>query len=163
MRRSPAAACSRRVNWRSVACSAVSGMLLTRPMRSTASEARPCSSLSDSRGCVGARAGLTIRRCLSNGTVMDCPPGLFRRLEPMAAGGRERLVDVFDNVGAVLDADRQADGFGQDAGHALLLGRHLAMGGRRRMTCERFGIANIDQPGDQLQRIVKRLAGFVAT
>ena len=40
---------------------------------------------------------------------------------------------------------------GSNAGHALLFDRHLAMGGRGGMTGERFRIADIDEPRDQLQ------------
>ena len=71
---------------------------------------------------VGASAGLTIRRSLSNSTVMRGPADLFRRhqrLMPRACL-RESLIDVFDNVGAVLDTDRKPDGLRENAGHPLL-------------------------------------------
>ena len=58
-----------------------------------------------------------------------CSVGLFRRLKPLRTCRGERLVDVLDDICTVLDADRQPDGLGQDAGHALLFGRHLAVGG----------------------------------
>jgi acyl carrier protein len=43
---------------------------------------------------------------------------LFRGLKPLMprAGFRQRLVDVFDDVGRVLDTDRKPDGFRQNAG-----------------------------------------------
>ena len=94
---------------------------------------------------------------------MPGPGRLFRGLEPLMPRAclRQRLVDILDDVGGVLDADRKPDGLGQNARHPLLFGRHLAVGGRSRMTGERFRVADIDQPGDQLQRIVERLAGLI--
>ena len=78
------------------------------------------------------------------------------------AGLRQRLVDILDDVGDMFDADRKPDGFRQHAGHALLFGRHLAVGGRSRVAGERFRIADIDEPRDQLQRVVEGLAGLEA-
>src|ERR1700716_1011725 len=162
MRLLPAAALSRPMNWRSVACSAASGMLLMSPIVSTASEFRCLSSGSASCHSVGARPGLTMSRCLSNRRVMPGLIDLFRGLKPLMlrAGQRERLVDILDNVGGVFDADRKPDGFRQNAGQALLLGGHLAMRGRSGMAGEGFCIADIDQPRDQLQRVIEGLAGL---
>src|SRR5580692_11948541 len=86
--------------------------------------------LSSRRSCAGTRPGLTINRRFSNTTVMSPSASSFGRLKPSARRTclRQRLVDVFDDVVGVLDADREADGLGQDAGHALLLSGHLAMG-----------------------------------
>ena len=88
----------------------------------------------------------------------------FRCFEPRMsrAGGTESLIDVFDDVADMFDADRKADGFGQDAGHALLLGRHLAMSGRGGVARKRLRVAYIDEPRDQLQRIIEGLAGLKA-
>ena len=72
----------------------------------------------------------------------------------------EGLVDIFDNVGAMLDANGEADRLGQDAGLALLLGRHLAMSRRRWMTGERFCISDIYQARDQFKRVVEGLTRF---
>ena len=47
-----------------------------------------------------------------------------------------------------------------DAGLALLLGRHLPVRGRGRMAGQRLGVAHIDQPLDQLERVVETLAGL---
>jgi len=84
--------------------------------------------------------------------------GLFRCLQVrvLRTGQRQRLVDIFDDIADVLDADREADGFRQHAGLALLLRRHLAVRGRRRMAGERFRVADIDQSRDQLQRSHRR-------
>src|ERR1700730_2371773 len=162
MRLLPAAAFRRRLNWRSVACSAWSGILLMSPMLSSASAVfSRRSNSSASRSCEGASAGLTIGRCLSNSSVM---PGLnlFRGLEPLMprAGLLEGLVDVLDNVGAVFDADRWIDGFRQHARHALLFAGHLAVGGRGGVAGERFRVADIDQARDQTKRVVKGLASL---
>ncbi len=51
---------------------------------------------------------------------------------------------------------------GIDAGVALLFGGHLAMSGRSRMAGQRLGIAQIDQPLDQLQSVVEFDCGIVA-
>src|ERR1700733_2230043 len=161
----PPAASSRRMNWRSVACSAESGMLLMRPMVRTAS-ASFCgrSNSSASRGCLGAKAGLTVSGCFSNRMLIPGPAGLFCGLKPLMSRTClcESLVDVFDDVGIVFDADRKPDGFRQNAGDALFFGRHLAVRGRCGMAGEGFRVADIDEPRDQLQRIVEGLAGFEA-
>src|SRR5579863_8011630 len=121
MRTSPAACLSRRMNWRSVAFSAESGMLLMSPIVRSASTFFGWPRLSSRRCCAGTRPGLTISRRFSNGTVMSHSVSSFRRFEPVAlrACFRQRPVDVFDDVVDVLDADREANGFGQDARHAL--------------------------------------------
>src|SRR4051794_16601910 len=100
---SPAAACTSRMNCRSVAFSALSGMLLTSPMVSSVAPARSNAS------CAGASAGLLIGRSLSYRSVM-AGPHLLRRLEPRRsrAGLRQRPVDVLDDVVDMLDADREA-------------------------------------------------------
>src|SRR5260221_14471272 len=150
------------MNWRSVACSAASGLLLTSPMVSPAPTFRSPPNSSGSRRSVGVRPGVGMG--LSTRRVLPGLADLFRGLEPLMprAGDRERLVDILDDVGGVLDADREPDGFRQDAGHALLFGGHLAVGGRGRMAGERFRIADIDQAGDQLQLVIKSLAGLQA-
>jgi hypothetical protein len=78
------------------------------------------------------------------------------------AGLCEGLIDILDDVGGVLDADRKPDGFRQNAGHPLLLGGHLAVRGRGGMAGQRFGIADIDQPRDPIQLILEGLAGLEA-
>src|SRR5215468_8680930 len=103
------------MNCRSVAFSALSGMLLTSAIVSSPWPARSGSL------CAGASAGLAIG--LSNGGAMFASRALFRRLQRGPRGRfRERLVDVLDDIGDVLDADRETDGLGQHTGHALLLG-----------------------------------------
>src|SRR5690348_3290523 len=121
-------------------------MLLTRPMVNSAAPAR------SNAPCAGASAGLLIGRSLSNRGVMAAPPALFRGLEPRRsrAGPGQRLVDVLDDVVDMLDADREAYGFGQHTGQPLLLGRHLAMRGRCRMAGQRLRIADINEARDQL-------------
>jgi len=50
-------------------------------------------------------------------------------LKPPTGGARlrQRLIDVFDDVVDVLDADRKTDGLGQDTRDALLLSAALAL------------------------------------
>src|SRR5665213_4584385 len=119
-------------------------MLLTSPIVRSTSACFGWPSLSSRRCCVGARPGLTISRRFSNRTVMPDTSDLFRGLEPLllAACDHQRLVDILDDVGRMLDADRQPDGFRQDAGHALLFGGHLAVSGRGRMARQRFRVAD---------------------
>ena len=77
-------------------------------------------------------------------------------------GGGQRLGDIGDDVVLVLDADGKPDGFRRDAGLALFGFRHLAMGGGGGMAGQRLGVADIDQPLDQLQRVIEMLARFEA-
>ena len=51
---------------------------------------------------------------------------------------------------------------GLHAGLLLLLVRHLPMRGGGGMAGQRFGVADIDEPLDQLQRVVEPLAGLEA-
>ena len=72
----------------------------------------------------------------------------------------QSLIQIFDNVGGMFDTDADPDHLRPDAGLALLVRCHLPMRGRGRMAGERFRIADIDQPFDEPQRVVKRLAGL---
>src|ERR1700745_2594447 len=87
---------------------------------------------------------------------------LLRRFQPRMsrARGTESLIDILDDVGDMFDADRKPDGFWLNAGHALLLNRHLAVSSGGGVTCKRLRVTDIDEPCDQLQRIVEGLAGL---
>src|SRR2546428_13070788 len=61
----------------------------------------------------------------------------------------ERLIEIADDVVDVLDADAEPDHLWRDACVALLIRRHLSVCGRRGMTRERFGVAQVDEPLDQ--------------
>src|ERR1700761_2315008 len=77
-------------------------------------------------------------------------------------GFGQSLVDVVDDVVDVLDADGQADRLRPDAGlHQLLVGQ-LAVGGGGRMDGEGFGVAQIEQPLDELERIEEGQSRLVA-
>src|ERR1700676_4602721 len=137
----------RSVNWRSVASTAASGMLLTRPtvmqfeaLSSTADADRPESKNSG--------IGLVLRK------------RLLGRDQRRAAGLRrgQRLIEIGDDVVDVLDPDAEPDHFRPDAGFFLLLGRHLPVRRRGRVAGERFGVPHIDQPLEQTERVVKILA-----
>ena len=54
----------------------------------------------------------------------------------------------------------EPDHFGPYAGLLLLFWRHLPVRGRCGMAGERFRVADIDQPREQLERIVEPLAGL---
>src|SRR5690606_22301217 len=87
---------------------------------------------------------------------------LPRRPAVPPSGSRERLLEVADDVVDVLDADREPDGLRRDARGALFLLRELAVRGGRRVAGQRLGIADVDQPLEQLERVVGPDAGFVA-
>jgi hypothetical protein len=81
-----------------------------------------------------------------------------RRATRVARG--QRLIEIGENVVDVLDADREADHLRPHAGFLLLRGRHLTVRGRCRVAGERLGVAHVDQPLEQLQRVVELLAGL---
>ena len=70
-------------------------------------------------------------------------------------GGCQGLVQIREDIVDVLDADAEADAARADAGRQLLGGRHLPMRGRGRMAGQGFRIAQIDQPFEELQRVVE--------
>src|SRR5262249_53963915 len=98
------------------------------------------------------------RRGMAEGFPELC--GWDRRASAPRTRGGERLVEIRDDVVDVLDADGEPDHFRPHAGFLLLLRRHLPVRGRSRVASERFGVAHIDQTLEQLERIVKRLAGL---
>ena len=63
----------------------------------------------------------------------------------------------------MLDADRQADHVFRDTGLGQFFGRQLAVRGRCRVAGQRLAVADIDQTGDQLQRVLELAAAFAAT
>src|SRR5450755_3558168 len=73
--------------------------------------------------------------------------------------GRERLVDVPEDVVDVLEADRDADHVGLDAGGELLCLVELAMRRRGRMDDERAGIADVGEVAHELRRLDELHAG----
>ena len=72
----------------------------------------------------------------------------------------EGLIKIGQNVVNVFDADREADHLGPHPSLVLLLQRHLPVRGRSGVAGERFGIAHIDQPLEQLECVVKPLSGL---
>jgi len=71
--------------------------------------------------------------------------GRCRALEGVAICGLNRLVEVGDNIADVLDANREPDQFGRDAGISLFFHGELLVGGRGRVNDERFGVADVGQ------------------
>src|SRR5580704_13240873 len=139
-------------NCRSVAPQAASGMLLTSPM---VRQLRPRRSTAGPGRKVSRRSGMA----LSVSELL----GRDQRTSAPRLGGGERLIEIRDDVVDMLDADGEPDHFRPHAGFLLLLCRHLPVRGRGRMAGERFGIAHVDQTLEQLERVVKRLAGFEPT
>ncbi len=78
------------------------------------------------------------------------------------SGARQRLIEIGEQVVDMLNADRQSHGFLADAGLAQFVGRKLAVRGGSRVGGERFGVADIDEPREQAQRVLERRAGCAA-
>ncbi len=72
-------------------------------------------------------------------------------------GGAQRPIQVLDDVLDMLDADAEADRFGANTGAFQLLRSHLPVRGRGGMAAERSGVADIYEPLDKFERVVKRL------
>ena len=72
----------------------------------------------------------------------------------------EGLIEVGDNVVDVLDPDAQSDHLGTNASGFELICGHLPVRRRSRMAGQRLGVANIDQPLDETERVVEPLAGI---
>jgi hypothetical protein len=66
----------------------------------------------------------------------------------------ECLVQIFQQIVDVLDADRQADHAFRYAGLGQLLRVELAVRGRSRMAGERLGVADVHEPQKELQRVL---------
>src|SRR5271154_2355863 len=90
--------------------------------------------------------------------------GSLSRLVPAGCRGccGQRLIEIFEYVLNVLDADTEPDCFRADASSTLLLRSHLPMGGRSGMAAQRAGVADVYQSLDKLERIVERLGGLKA-
>jgi len=71
----------------------------------------------------------------------------------------QRLRQVAQYIVDMLDADRQADIAGADAGGALLVLGQLRMGGAGRVDGEAAGVADIGDVVEQLQRVDEAAAG----
>uniref|UniRef100_A0A0N4ZJU5 NAD-specific glutamate dehydrogenase n=1 Tax=Parastrongyloides trichosuri TaxID=131310 RepID=A0A0N4ZJU5_PARTI len=79
-----------------------------------------------------------------------------------ALDGGQRLLQIGDQVVDVLDADGQAH---RVLGHARLLQfvrRQLAVGGRGRVADQRLGVADVDQTGEDLHRVLEAGARLAA-
>src|SRR5437660_3921788 len=74
--------------------------------------------------------------------------------------GRERLVEVGDDVIRVFDADAEPDHLGAHTRLALLGRRHLPMCGGGRVAGQRFGVAQIHEALDEREGVVESLAGL---
>ena len=60
----------------------------------------------------------------------------------------------------MLDADADADHLRPNARIRLLFGRHLAVRSGRRVTGERFGVADVHEALDELQSVIKDFPGL---
>src|ERR1700677_3103484 len=127
MSKSSAASSSKPANWRSVAVQAASGMLLTRPIfrRLPRSRIEPRRKRRSRRSAISGSAD---GDSIATGTAL-LGRGLARQRNRRAQG----LLEVFDDVLDMLDSDAQPDRLGADPSAHLLVGGHLAMGGRSGM------------------------------
>src|SRR3989442_5012807 len=129
-----AAAPSRATNWRTVAWTAGSGMLLMRPivMQFGSDSWNSIGEFSGRPSAPANRPGLDSRSKQIGIRVSprDQPRLIGRQHSVVGSRRVEGLIEVADDVVAVLDADAEADHLGPHPGLALLLGRHLSMGGR---------------------------------
>ena len=94
------------------------------------------------------------RRVKMRKVPRDVPTLVVARLQRNGGRGRppsqeldsgQRLLEVGDDVGDVLDADREADDVRAGAGGDLLLGGELAMGGRGGMNDQALGVADVGE------------------
>ena len=72
------------------------------------------------------------------------------------------LIEVGQDVVYMFNPNAQADHFRQNTGASLLLGRHLPVCRRSRVAGQRLGVAQVHQPGNELERIVEADGGCVA-
>ena len=75
----------------------------------------------------------------------------------------QRLVEVGQQVIDVLDADGQAHRFRAYTRAGQFLGRELPVGSRRRVGSQRAHVADVDQPGEELQCVQELLAARTST
>src|SRR5215472_8318072 len=73
------------------------------------------------------------------------------------------LLEVGDDIVDVLDPYADANHSWLHSGGTLLLGGHLSMSGRGRVAGQRLGIAQVDEPLDEFERIVEFLGGYEAS
>ena len=73
--------------------------------------------------------------------------------------GRQGLIEVGQKVVDMLDADRQTNHVRAHTGFLEFVRIELAVRGGGRVTGQRLGITDIDQPGEQLQRILEMRTG----
>jgi len=76
---------------------------------------------------------------------------------------RQRLVEIRNDIVDMLDANGQSHHFLADTRPGEFLRRQLPVRRRRRMTCQRFAITDVDQAHHQLQRILKSRATLAPT
>jgi hypothetical protein len=72
------------------------------------------------------------------------------------------LIEIFEYVLNVLDADAEPDCFSANASSTLLLRSHLPVGRRSGMAAQRAGVADIEQAFEKVERMVERLGRLKA-
>jgi hypothetical protein len=92
---------------------------------------------------------------MAQGFVLSCQA----RATTKQPDGQLRRALIGQQVVDVLDADRQAHHVFAHAGLGQFLGRQLAVRGGGRVAGQRLGVADVDQAGEQLQRILEARAG----
>ena len=123
-------------------------MLLTRPM---VRQLRPRTSTAEAR----------TRRFEKNGHRSRDPRPIRRRSRASAASAAPSAWSRSAMMSSMCSMPTQSRIIsGRTPAFSCSLRRHLPMRRRGRMAGERLGVADIDQPLEQLQRVVERLAGF---
>ncbi len=76
--------------------------------------------------------------------------------DALSAGGFQRLGQIGEDIVDMLDADGQTHHVSRHTGPGQLFVIQLPVSGGCRMTGQRFGVADVHQPQNQPQRMMKR-------
>src|SRR5689334_1475586 len=88
-----------------------------------------------------------------------CDPQLRRALLRC----RKCLIEIGDDIVDMFDPDAKPDHLRLHAGAAELFRCELPVGCGSRMASERFGVANVHKPLEELQFVIKPFAFFETT
>ena len=72
----------------------------------------------------------------------------------------ERLIEVRDDVIDVFDPNAEPNHLRCHPGPGLFFGRHLPMGSRGWVTCQRLSVTQIDETLDEFKRVVEGPGGL---
>src|ERR1019366_6807515 len=98
-----------------------------------------------------------LSRALASRASRECYTSLV-----ISARCAKCLIEIGDDIIAVLNADAEPDHLWPHASLTLLFDGHLSMRRGRGMTCQRLGVADIDQPLEQFECVVELFTGLQA-